>query len=326
VTRTTIALVVPALAGVLALWLADDHPRASGQGHAGHGAAAPAPPSAAPAAPTSAPPGAVRITMDALHAAGGVPPGWRFSLPPGNPAAGRQVFVDMKCHACHAIKGETFPLKPGESPTAGPELSGMARHHPTEYLVESIIDPSAVLVDGPGYIGGDGRSIMPPSPGMTRAQLIDLVAYLESTGAPAAGAHDRAEERTAGGYRVRLVVKSAAAGGHDHHAHHHHGGASTKAAPARQSARLLAFVTDGVSGSVVPYAPVTARIEAPGKPAQTVRLAPAFGPEGFHYGAAVSLPAGARKIVVSVGPPALRMDDGAPAGLAKPGRAVFEWK
>jgi hypothetical protein len=161
---------------------------------------------------------------------------------------------------------------------------------------------------------------------MTIAQLIDLVAYLKSTGAPAAGSHDRVEEQTAGGYRVRLVVKSGAAGGHDHHAHHQHGGASAKASPAREPARLLAFVTDAISGSAVPYAPVTARIEVTGKPVQTVKLAPTFGPEGFHYGATVPLPAGARKITVSVGPPAVKMDDGAPAALARPGRAVFEWK
>jgi hypothetical protein len=319
VSRTTAALVVSALAGVVAL--AGDHSRASGQGHAGHGA-----PSSTSSTAAPAPSGSVRITMDALHAAGGVPPGWRFSLPPGNPAAGRQVFVDMKCYACHVIKGEAFPLKPGESPTAGPDLTGMARHHPTEYLVESIVDPSAVLVDGPGYIGGDGRSIMPASPAMTMAQLIDLVAYLKSTGAPVSGSHDRVEEQAAGGYRVRLIVRPAAGGGHEHHAQHHHGGASAKASPARESTRLLAFVSDAVSGHAVPYAPVTARIEVPGKPVQTVKLAPTFGPEGFHYGATIPLAAGARKITVSVGPPAIKMDDGAPASLARPGRAVFEWK
>ena len=90
-------------------------PLAQAQGHAEHGQA-PAP----PAAPTSR-----RITMEALHAAGGVPPGWRFTVPAGDAAAGRQAFVDLRCHGCHAIKGEEFPLKPGETATAGPELSGM---------------------------------------------------------------------------------------------------------------------------------------------------------------------------------------------------------
>src|SRR5262245_31519925 len=207
---------------------------ARGQGHAGHGAPPPAapPPAGAPSA---------RITMEALHAAGGVPPGWRFTLPPGDPAAGRQVFVDFKCYACHAIKGEQFPLKQGEAATAGPDLTGMGHHHPTEYLVESIVNPSAVLIEGQGYVGGDGRSIMPPTPGMTLGQLIDLVAYLKGHGGDAGHAHERAREKTAGGYRVRLAFMPAAAGGSGDHAHHHHGGG----APAGQGkGRLVVFLAD----------------------------------------------------------------------------------
>src|SRR5207244_8877719 len=36
----------------------------------------------------------VRITMAALHQAGGVPPGWRFTVPPGDVGAGRRTFAD----------------------------------------------------------------------------------------------------------------------------------------------------------------------------------------------------------------------------------------
>ena len=286
---------------------------ARGQSHAGHGAA--------PAAP-GAPP---RMTMDAIHAAGGVPPGWRFTLPPGDPAAGRQAFVDLKCYACHAIKGEQFPLKPGETAAAGPDLTGMGRHHPTEYLVESLVNPSAVLIDGPGYVGGDGRSIMPATPAMTLAQLIDLVAYLKSQGGDASHAHDEAREQTAGGYRVRLTFLPAPAEGHGAHAEHQHGAA----APAGQSTgkgRLVAFIVDAASGQAIPYAPVTARIEAAGRPARTVKLAPAFGAEGFHYVADVTLPAGTRKVTVSVGPAALKLGAGAPAQLTRAQTIVFDWK
>ena len=288
---------------------------ARGQGHAGHGAA--------PAAPG----GPARITMDALHAAGGVPPGWRFALPPGDPAAGRQVYVDFKCYACHAIKGEQFPLKPGEAAVAGPDLTGMGQHHPTEYLVESLVNPSAVLIDGPGYVGGDGRSIMPATPAMTLAQLIDLVAYLKSQGGDAGHAHDEAREQTAGGYRVRLAFLPAAADGQGDHAHHQHGG-GTPAGNGQPlgKGRLVAFITDAASGQAIPYAPVTARIEAAGKPAQTVKLAPAFGAEGFHYAADVTLPAGTRKVTVSVGPAALKVGAGAPAQLTRAQTIVFDWK
>jgi hypothetical protein len=292
---------------------------ARGQGHAGHGAA--------PATPGALATPGTRITMDALHAAGGVPPGWRFTLPPGDPAAGRQAYVDLKCYACHQIKGEQFPLKPGEVAVAGPDLTGMGRHHPTEYLVESLVNPSAVVIDGPGYAGGDGRSIMPATPAMTLAQLIDLVAYLKSRGGDAGHAQEQPREQTAGGYRVRLAVLPTAAGGHGDHAQHQHGAdaPSGKGQPTGKG-RLVAFVADAASGQAIPYAPVTARIEATGKPARTVKLAPAFGAEGFHYVADVTLAAGTRKITVSIGPAALKVGAGAPAQLTRAQTIVFDWK
>jgi Cytochrome c len=291
---------------------------ARGQSHAGHGAAPAAP--GAPATPGT------RITMDALHAAGGVPPGWRFTLPPGDPAAGRQAYVDLKCYACHQIKGEQFPLKPGEAAVAGPDLTGMGRHHPTEYLVESLVNPSAVLIDGPGYVGGDGRSIMPATPAMTLAQLIDLVAYLKSQGGDAGHAQDQPREQTAGGYRVRLAFLPAADGHGDHAQHQHGGGAPASTGQPLGKGRLVAFIADAASGQAIPYAPVTARIEAAGRPARTVKLAPAFGAEGFHYAAELTLPAGTRKVTVSVGPAALKVGAGAPAQLTRAQTIVFDWK
>ena len=56
----------------------------------------------------------------------------------------------------------------------------MGSHHPAEYFAEAIINPNAVLVDGPGYLGPDGRSVMPAYPDMTLVQLANLVAYLSS--------------------------------------------------------------------------------------------------------------------------------------------------
>jgi len=34
-------------------------------------------------------------------------------------------------------------------------------NRPNSYLLESVINPNAVIVEGPGYTGVDGRSIMP---------------------------------------------------------------------------------------------------------------------------------------------------------------------
>ena len=128
------------------------------------------------------------ITMEALHRTGGVPEGWSFTVPPGDPGRGRQAFVDLGCSSCHAVQGEQFPGAPHE-PGPGPDLTGMGSHHPPEYFAESILNPDAVLVDGPGYLGSDGRSVMPSYPDMTLAQLADLVTYLKSLGGGGAPGH-----------------------------------------------------------------------------------------------------------------------------------------
>jgi chemotaxis protein histidine kinase CheA len=48
-------------------------------------------------------------------------------------------------------------------------------------LLESVINPDAVIVEGPGYTGPDGRSIMPSyADRLTVAELLDLVAYLQT--------------------------------------------------------------------------------------------------------------------------------------------------
>jgi mono/diheme cytochrome c family protein len=285
-------------------------PLAHAQDHAGHGKTA--------AAPQVAP--SVRMTMEALHASGGVPPGWRFTMLPGDPTAGRRVFVDFKCYACHAVKGEQFPLPPGETATAGPELTGMGGHHPVEYLAESVINPNAVLVDSPGFIGGDGRSIMPTYPDMTLGQLADVVAYLASLTAPDAMLrHQAAREQSVGGYRVRLEYTAPEGGDHAHH----HGAAPSTGAT---RSRLLAFITDTALGQPLPYLPVKASIEVPGKPPLTVTLAPSLGPEGFHYGADVAIPEVTRQITLSIGATTMRLGAGTPPGLTRSQRVTFQWR
>jgi mono/diheme cytochrome c family protein len=117
------------------------------------------------------------IAMEALHATGGIPPGWRFTPPAGDAARGREVFVRLGCFACHRVAGERFPAPSG----AGPELTGMGHHHPPGYLLESVLNPNAVIVEGRGYTDARGRSIMPElARGLTVAELLDLVAYLQT--------------------------------------------------------------------------------------------------------------------------------------------------
>jgi cytochrome c len=133
------------------------------------------------AAGRSAPPAPIRATMSDLHTHGGVPPGWKFLLPPGSAAEGRRVFVAMECFACHQVQGESFPQPSKMRREKGPDLTGMGSHHPAEYFAESIVNPNRVIVEGAGYTGPDGLSIMPSyADTLTLKQLVDLVAYLTS--------------------------------------------------------------------------------------------------------------------------------------------------
>ena len=122
----------------------------------------------------------VRITMEALHAAGGVPPGWELTLQPGDVKGGRQVFIEQGCTSCHVVQGANLPPVPDGERQIGPELTGMGAHHPPIYFLEAIVNPNAVLVEGDGYIDEQGRSTMPAYPDLTVTQLQDLVAFLAS--------------------------------------------------------------------------------------------------------------------------------------------------
>ena len=166
------------------------------EGHSQH-------PTGMPGAPSR------KVTREQLHPTGGVPLGWKFALPGGDAPKGRQVFVDLECYRCHAIQGETFPASGGDAKNVGPELTGMGGQHPAEYFAESILAPNAVVLDGPGYTGPDGKSVMPSyADSLSVTQLVDLVAFLRGlTGgghmheaAPAA--------KTVDDYIVRLDYRS----------------------------------------------------------------------------------------------------------------------
>jgi len=132
----------------------------------------------------------VRMTMEELHKHGGVPPGWKFTLPEGDPRAGRDAFVAMKCFTCHDVAGETFPAHKRDVGEVGPGLAGMGGHHPAEYFAEAILNPNSVVVLGEGYTSADGLSRMPDyNDTLTVRQLLDLVAYLKSLSGGHKGPH-----------------------------------------------------------------------------------------------------------------------------------------
>jgi mono/diheme cytochrome c family protein len=118
----------------------------------------------------------------------GTPKGWRFTLPKGAPAKGREVFQKLECYSCHEVRGESFP-SPSDPGRAGPELSMMGPLHPPEFFAESIINPSVVVERNRGYAAADGSSKMPSYGSLLTVQeTIDLVAYPRQLRPPAASA------------------------------------------------------------------------------------------------------------------------------------------
>jgi len=296
-----------------------------GAQHAGHSMAKPE----AAAAKPDAPAGSRRVTMEELHSSGGVPRGWKFTLPGGgDPAKGRQLFADLECYKCHAISGGGFPPGGGDGKT-GPELTGMGAHHPAEYFAESILAPNAVIVEGPGFVGPDGGSIMPSyADSLSVTQLVDLVAFIKSQDGGGAHAHHGdggTAERTAGPYRIRLMFHAADGGGHDHgaaagaHAHH------APSPRADKPGHLMAFVSDTTTGESVPYLPVTANVQMKGAPTKSVKLVPMLDGTGFHYGGDVALPSSTQRIVLSIGPTTMRVMGADRARFARAQTVVFEW-
>ena len=68
---------------------------------------------------------------------------WRECLAGGDVAAGRKIFHEnttASCLRCHQVNG-----KGGE---VGPNLSEVGKAKPTEYLLESIVNPNAVIAKG----------------------------------------------------------------------------------------------------------------------------------------------------------------------------------
>ncbi len=122
----------------------------------------------------------------AAHGAHGTPAAWTLSWPRGDPSRGRAAFVRFECYSCHEVRGERLPT-PSEPGRLGPELSAMGPLHETEYFVEAIVNPNAVIDRGRGYEAADGSSKMPSyNDSLTVQELIDLVAYLRALRPPVA--------------------------------------------------------------------------------------------------------------------------------------------
>src|SRR5207245_1336709 len=75
--------------------------------------------------------------------------------------------------------GAGFPDVKPDPTRQGPSLAGMGGMHPAEYFAESVLNPNAVIVTGPGFTGPDGLSIMPDyRASLTDAETDDLLPSL----------------------------------------------------------------------------------------------------------------------------------------------------
>lgn len=282
------------------------------------------------AEPEAPPPAGVRMTMEQLHAVGGVPRGWKFTVPAADPTAGRRVFVALECFKCHAVKGEHFSTAPARhADDVGPDLTGMGDHHPAEYFAESLLDPNRVLIEGPGYIGPDGRSRMPDYlESMTLREWVDLVAYLTSLKDPshphghAGPVPRRVGDASHSDYRIELLV--AAGHGAGHAAPTPGRGHSQATAPGPARKHLMAVIRDRETGEAVPYLPVEAKVAVGGKTLK-IAMPVMLGAIGLHYGADVALPPGKIHVTLQVGPSTLHRMASAPDRYGTPVRATFEW-
>jgi hypothetical protein len=107
-----------------------------------------------------------------------------FSLPDGDAARGREAFLELRCNSCHEVEGLEMAYRAG---LARVTLGGPTTRIKTNgELVSSIINPSHRIA--PRYpeeqVAVNGESLMSVAylnDVMTVQQLIDLVAFLQST-------------------------------------------------------------------------------------------------------------------------------------------------
>ena len=103
---------------------------------------------------------------------------WSIAVEGGDPVAGAFIaryHAGASCLRCHVIDG-----RGGE---AGPSLDGLALRSDRASILQSIVEPQAVLVDGYG-----AASAMPNMrPVLSPRQIRDLVAYLSTLDEPVTG-------------------------------------------------------------------------------------------------------------------------------------------
>jgi len=144
--------------------------------------------------------GLVMIVSGVVSAAEvALPTNWVFTLPAGDPASGKKVFVKMQCFSCHTVEGEVFEDAHVQPGVIGPRFTSAYAKLPAGYLAESIIHSDRFLPHGsfkPSYLtpeasqpaGRDEYEVHSRMAGfneiMTVKELVDVVAFLRSLSKP----------------------------------------------------------------------------------------------------------------------------------------------
>jgi cytochrome c2 len=113
-----------------------------------------------------------------------VPKGWKFSLPAGDAAAGRELVRKMECYSCHRIATGDFP-ETRSSGGGGPDLVPAYSKLPREFLAEAIINPHKYMSGTlEHYRGLDKVSseMRDYSSVMSVRELLDIVEFLKHLG------------------------------------------------------------------------------------------------------------------------------------------------
>ncbi len=112
-----------------------------------------------------------------------------FWLPDGDPEQGLVAFTEMRCHACHTVKGHDELPAPVAQPPLPVPLGGRVTYPPSDgELVTSIVNPSHKISSRYArdlYRSGELSRMADYTETMTVKQLIDLVAFLHTVYEPA---------------------------------------------------------------------------------------------------------------------------------------------
>ena len=99
----------------------------------------------------------------------------RIAMTGGDPDLGHALFLNhlsAQCLRCHALGGQ--------GGTVGPDLKGIATRHDADYLLESLVYPSAKVVDGYGIVTvtlQDGKTLA----GVLQSKTPETLTLLDGT-------------------------------------------------------------------------------------------------------------------------------------------------